>query len=93
MEADYAEPYVCKVGPFQTQRNYLSDKTKVEVHCINVYAYKTTNSDAGTEICKRIRCESTFNFYKTEENKKSPEAVKAGIYYNVFSRFYEIIII
>ena len=48
---------------------------------MNVYAYKTTRSGSENEICKRIRCESTFNFYKTEENKKSPEAVKAGINY------------
>ena len=52
LEADYAEPYVCKVGPFQTQRNYLGDKSKVEVHCINIYGYisSSTESDMNPHL-------------------------------------------
>jgi hypothetical protein len=41
-----------------------------------VYGFKTTRLAGESPKVERLRCESTFVFYKTEFNTKSPEVVK-----------------
>jgi hypothetical protein len=64
------------VGAFQTQQNYLGTKTKKEIHCLNVYGFRTTRLAGESPKVERLRCESTLVLYKTEFNTKSPEVVK-----------------